>query len=159
MSKKVLNSFNNLVQVNCFYYDRYDRTIRHKDSNLSYSKDWINKNEGLTEDEIRGKFNSMVDEYDITLLDELFIEVEDNKKENRMIEKNFKLILQNKRQQLNEDLILTDSRDMRIGLQAQIELIDSFIKPLFAEMVYNESEYQEQIVRLQIELDRVTYNG
>lgn len=75
-----------------------------------------------------------------------------------MIEKNFKLILQNKRQQLNEDLILTDSRDMRIGLQAQIELIDSFIKPLFAEMAYNEREYQEQIVRLQRELDRVTYN-
>ena len=76
-----------------------------------------------------------------------------------MIEKNFKLILQNKRQQLKEDLILTDSRDMRVGLQAQIELIDSFIKPLFIEMAYNESEYQEQIVRLQIELDRVTYNG
>jgi len=46
-----------------------------------------------------------------------------------MIEKNFKLILQNKRQQLNEDLFLTNSR-----------------------------EYQEQIVRLQRELDRVTYN-
>ena len=75
-----------------------------------------------------------------------------------MIEKNFKLILQNKRQQLNEDLILTDSRDMRIGLQAQIELIDSFIKPLFAEMSYNEREFQETIVRLQRELDRVTYN-
>ena len=76
-----------------------------------------------------------------------------------MIEKNFKLILQNKRQKLNEDLILTDSRDMRVGLQAQIELIDSFIKPLFAEMAYSEAEYQEQIVRLQRELDRVTYNG
>ena len=76
-----------------------------------------------------------------------------------MIEKNFKLILQNKLQQLNEDLILTDSRDIRIGLQAQIELINSFIKPIFTEMAYNESEYQEQIVRLQIELDRVTYNG
>ena len=76
-----------------------------------------------------------------------------------MIEKNFKLILQNKRQQLNEDLIITDSRDMRVGLQAQIELIDSFIKPLFVEMVYNESKYQETIVRLQRELDRVTYNG
>lgn len=76
-----------------------------------------------------------------------------------MIEKNFKLILQNKRQQLNEDLILTDSRDMRVGLQAQIELIDSFIKPLFAEMAYNEREFQETIVRLQRELDRVTYNG
>ena len=76
-----------------------------------------------------------------------------------MIEKNFKLILQNKRKQLNEDLFLTDSRDMGIGLQAQIELIDSFIKPLFVEMVYNESEYQETIVRLQRELDRVTYNG
>ena len=76
-----------------------------------------------------------------------------------MIENNFKQILQNKRQQLNENLILTDSRDMRIGLKAQIELIDSFIKPLFAEMAYNEFEYQEQIVRLQIELDRVTYNG
>ena len=75
-----------------------------------------------------------------------------------MIEKNFKLILQTKRQQLNEDLIITDSRDMRIGLQAQIELIDSFIKPLFAEMVYNEREFQETIVRLQRELDRVTYN-
>ena len=61
--------------------------------------------------------------------------------------------------QLNEDLIITDSRDMRVSLQAQIELIDSFIKPLFVEMAYNESEYQEQIVRLQRELDRVTYNG
>ena len=80
MMKRVLNSFNNLVQLNFFYYDRYDRAIRHKDSNLSYSKDWVNKNEGLTEDEIRGKFSSMVDEYDITLLDELFIEIEDNKK-------------------------------------------------------------------------------
>ena len=159
MSKKVLNSFNNLVQMSCFSYLRYDKVLLHKESNLKYSKDWINKNEGLTEEEIRGKFASMVDEYDITLLDELFIEVEDNKKENRMIEKNFKLILQTKRQQLNEDLIITDSRDMRIGLQAQIELIDSFIKPLFSEMAYNESEYQEQIVRLQIELDRVTYNG
>ena len=159
MSKKVLNSFNNLVQFDCFYYDRYDRAIRHKESNLSYSKDWVNRNEGLTEDEIRGKFSSMVDEYDITLLDELFIEVEDNKKGCKMIEKNFKLILQNKRQQLNENLILTDSRDMRVGLQAQIELIDSFIKPIFSEMAYNETEYQEQIVRLQIELDRVTYNG
>ena len=159
MSKKVLNSFNNLVQIDCFYYDRYDRAIRHKESNLSYSKDWVNRNEGLTEDEIRGKFSSMVDEYDITLLDELFIEVEDNKKGCKMIEKNFKLILQNKRQQLNENLILTDSRDMRVGLQAQIELIDSFIKPIFSEMAYNETEYQEQIVRLQIELDRVTYNG
>ena len=79
--KRVLNSFNNLVQVDCFYYDRYDRAIRHKDSNLSYSKAWINRNEGLTEDEIRGKFSSMVDEYDITLLDELFIEMEDDKKE------------------------------------------------------------------------------
>ena len=159
MSKKVLNSFNNLVQLDCFYYDRYDRTIRHKGCNLYYSKDWINRNEGLTEDEIRGKFASMVDEYDITLLDELFIEVEDNKKECKMIEKNFKLILQTKRQQLKEDLIITDSRDMRVGLQAQIELIDSFIKPLFVEMAYNESEHQEQIVRLQRELDRVTYNG
>ena len=80
MMKRVLNSFNNLVQLNFFYYDRYDRAIRHKDSNLSYSKDWVNKNEGFTEDEIRGKFSSMVDEYDITLLDELFIEVDDNKK-------------------------------------------------------------------------------
>ena len=60
-----------------------------------------------------------------------------------MIENNFKLILQNKRQQLKEDLIITDS----------------LIKPLFVEMAYNESEYQEQIVRLQRELDRVTYNG
>ena len=76
-----------------------------------------------------------------------------------MIENNFKLILQNKRQQLNEDLIITDSCDIRIGLQAQIELIDSFIKPIFVEMAYNESEYQETIVRLQRELDRVTYNG
>ena len=76
-----------------------------------------------------------------------------------MVENNFKLILQNKRQQLKEDLIITDSRDMRVGLQTQIELIDSFIKPLFVEMAYNESEYQEQIVRLQRELDRVTYNG
>ena len=75
-----------------------------------------------------------------------------------MIENNFKLILQTKRQQLNEDLILTNSRNIRVGLQAQIELIDSFIKPLFVEMAYNESEYQEQIVRLQRELDRVTYN-
>ena len=75
-----------------------------------------------------------------------------------MIENNFKLILQNKRNQLNEDLIITDSRDMRVGLQTQIELIDSFIKPLFVE-AYNESEHQEQIVRLQRELDRVTYNG
>ena len=133
--------------------------LLHKESNLKYSKAWINRNEGLTEDEIRGKFSSMIDEYDITLLDELFIEVEDNKKENRMIENNFKLILQNKRQQLKEDLILTDSREIRVGLQAQIELIDSFIKPLFAEMAYNESEYQETIVRLQRELDRVTYNG
>ena len=133
--------------------------LLHKESNLKYSKAWINRNEGFTEDEIRGKFSSMIDEYDITLLDELFIEVEDNKKENRMIENNFKLILQNKRQQLKEDLILTDSREIRVGLQAQIELIDSFIKPLFAEMAYNESEYQETIVRLQRELDRVTYNG
>ena len=159
MSKKVLNSFNNLVQINYFTYLRHDRILLHKESNLKYSKDWVNKNEGLTEEEIRGKFASMVDEYDITLLDELFIEVEDNKKENRMIEKNFKLILQNKRQQLNEDLFLTDSRDIRVGLQAQIELIDLFIKPIFAEMAYNESEYQETIVRLQRELDRVTYNG
>ena len=159
MSKKVLNSFNNLVQLTCFSYLRYDRVLLHKESNLKYSKDWINRNEGLTEDEIRGKFSSMVDEYDITLLDELFIEVEDNKKENKMIENNFKLILQTKRQQLNENLIIADSRDIRVGLQAQIELIDSFIKPLFVEMACNESEYQEQIVRLQRELDRVTYNG
>ena len=159
MSKNVLNSFNNLVQMSCFSYLRYDRVLLHKESNLKYSKDWVNKNEGLTEDEIRGKFSSMVDEYDITLLDELFIEVEDNKKGCKMIEKNFKLILQNKRQQLNEDLILTDSRDMRVGLQAQIELIDSFIKPIFSEMAYNETEYQETIVRLQRELERVTYNG
>ena len=76
-----------------------------------------------------------------------------------MIEKNFNLTLQTKRNQLNEDLIITDSRDIRAGLQAQIELIGSFIKPLFVEMAYNESEYQEQIVRLQRELDRVTYNG
>ena len=157
--RKILNSFNELVQLDCFSYLRADRVLLHKESNLKYSKDWINKNEGLTEDEIRGKFSSMVDEYDITLLDELFIEIEDNKMENKMIEKNFKLILQNKRQQLNEDLILTDSRDMRVGLQAQIELIESFIKPLFSEMTYNESEYQETIVRLQRELDRVTYNG
>ena len=73
-----------------------------------------------------------------------------------MIENNFKLILQNKRQQLKEDLILTDSRDMRVSPQAQIELIDSFIKPLFVEMAYNESEYQEQIVRLQRELDNTS---
>ena len=159
MSKKVLNNFNNLVQMSCWKYDRYSHLIRHKESNLSYSKDWVNKNEGLSREEIVGKFSSMVDEYDITLPDELFIEVEDNKKGCKMIEKNFKLILQNKRQQLNEDLFLTDSRDMRIGLQAQIELIDSFIKPLFVEMAYNESEYQETIVRLQRELDRVTYNG
>ena len=159
MSKKVLNSFNNLVQLDRWKYDRGLRLIRHKDSNLSYSKDWVNKNEGLTREEIVGKFSSMVDEYDIALLDELFIDVEDNKKECKMIEKNFKPILQNKRQQLNEDLILTDSRDMRVGLQSKIELIDSFIKPLFVEMAYNESEYQEQIVRLQRELDRVTYNG
>jgi len=159
MSKKVLNSFNNLVQLDCWRYDRGLRLIRHKESNLSYSKGWINKNEGLTREEIVGKFSSMVDDYDITLLDELFIEIEDDKKECKMIEKNFKLILQNKRQQLNEDLILTDSRDIRAGLQAQIELIDSFIKPIFSEMAYNESEYQETIVRLQRELDRVTYNG
>ena len=76
-----------------------------------------------------------------------------------MIENNFKLILQNKCQQLKEDLIIADSRDIRVGLQAQIELIDLFIKPIFAEMAYNESEYQETIVRLQRELDRVTYNG
>ena len=75
MSKKVLNSFNNLVQLDCWRYDRGLRLIRHKESNLSYSKDWINRNEGLTEDEIRGKFSSMVDEYDITLLDELFIQI------------------------------------------------------------------------------------
>ena len=124
MSKKVLNSFNNLVQMSCFSYLMHDRVLLHKESNLKYSKDWINRNEGLTEEEIRGKFASMVDEYDITLLDELFIEIEDDKKEYKMIEKNFKLILQNKRNQLNEDLILTDSRDMRVGLQAQIELID-----------------------------------
>ena len=160
MNKKVLNSFNNLVQISCFTYLRHDRILLHKESNLKYSKDWVNKNEGLTEDEIRGKFASMVDEYDVTLLDELFIEIEDdNNREMKMIENNFKLILQTKRQQLNEDLILTDSRDMRVGLQAQIELIDSFIKPLFVEMAYNESEYQKQIVRLQRELDRVTYNG
>ena len=73
-----------------------------------------------------------------------------------MIEKNFKLILQNKRKQLNEDLFLTDSRDMRVGLQAQIELIDSFIKPLFEEIAYNEAEYQETIVRLQRELDNTS---
>ena len=73
-----------------------------------------------------------------------------------MIENNFKLILQTKRQQLKEDLILTDSRDMRVGLQAHIELIDSFIKPLFVEMAYNESEYQETIVRLQRELDNTS---
>lgn len=95
MSKNVLNSFNNLVQMSCFSYLRYDRVLLHKESNLKYSKDWVNKNEGLTEKEIRGKFASMVDEYDITLLDELFIEVEDNKRDNRMIEKNFKPILQN----------------------------------------------------------------
>ena len=80
MSKKVLNSFNNLVQISYFTYLRHDRILLHKESNLKYSKDWVNKNEGLTEEEIRGKFSSMVDEYDITLLDELFIEVEDNKK-------------------------------------------------------------------------------
>jgi len=78
--KRILNSFNNLVQLTCFSYLRYDRVLLHKESNLKYSKAWINRNEGLTEDEIRGKFSSMVDEYNITLLDELFIEVEDDKK-------------------------------------------------------------------------------
>ena len=73
--KRVLNSFNNLVQFTCFSYLRYDRVLLHKESNLKYSKVWINRNEGLTEDEIRGKFSSMVDEYDITLLDELFIQI------------------------------------------------------------------------------------
>ena len=97
MSKKVLNSFNNLVQLDYWWYDRGLRLVRHKESNLSYSKDWVNKNEGLTREEIVGKFSSMVDEYDVTLLDELFIEIEDDKKEYKMIEKNFKLILQNKR--------------------------------------------------------------
>lgn len=75
MMKRVLNSFNELVQLNCFSYLRHDRVLLHKESNLKYSKYWINKNEGLTEDEIRGKFSSMVDEYDITLLDELFIQI------------------------------------------------------------------------------------
>jgi len=88
MSKKVLNSFNNLVQMSCWWYDRGLRLVRHKESNLSYSKDWVNKNEGLTREEIVGKFSSMVDEYDITLLDELFIEIEDNVATWSMITKN-----------------------------------------------------------------------
>ena len=88
MSKKVLNSFNNLVQLDYWRYDRGLRLIRHKESNLSYSKDWVNKNEGLTREEIVGKFSSMVDEYDITLLDELFIEIEDNVATWSMITKN-----------------------------------------------------------------------
>jgi len=88
MSKKVLNSFNNLVQMSFWRYDRYLHLIRHKESNLSYSKDWVNKNEGLTREEIVGKFSSMVDEYDITLLDELFIEIEDNVATWSMITKN-----------------------------------------------------------------------
>ena len=127
MSKKVLNSFNNLVQVNCFYYDRYDRTIRHKDSNLSYSKDWINRNEGLTEDEIRGKFSSMVDEYDITLLDELFIEVEDNVATWSMITK-------------NQQEAITNSLDLLSGYDGYytIEMIlENFDKDRLIKIVEN----------------------
>jgi len=76
-----------------------------------------------------------------------------------MIEKNFKMILQYRRQKLSEDLFNTDSRDIRLNLQGQIEFLDSFIKPLFAEMAYNESCYQEEIARLQKEVDRLTYNA
>jgi Mlc titration factor MtfA (ptsG expression regulator) len=66
-----------------------------------------------------------------------------------MLENNFKAILQHKRKQLNEDLIYTDSRDMRIGLQAQIELLDKFTAPLFAEMQYNLVYHEETISKLE----------
>lgn len=70
-----------------------------------------------------------------------------------MLEKNFKAIIQHKCNQLNEDLIYTDSRDMRIGLQAQIELLDNFVAPLFSEMQYNLTCHEETIVKLQRWID------
>ena len=66
-----------------------------------------------------------------------------------MLEKNFKLIPQHKLKQLNEDLIYSDSRDTRIGLQAQIDLLDKFIAPLFAKMQYNLSCHEETVSKLQ----------
>ena len=66
-----------------------------------------------------------------------------------MLEKNFKAILQHKRKQLNGDLIYTDSRDIRIGLQAQIDLLDKFIAPIFAKMQYNLSCHEETVSKLQ----------
>lgn len=78
-TKRVIAPFEHLVQHPNLKYDRYSRSIRHKDSfALAYSKQWIERNQGLTEEEVRGNFNSMVDGYDITLIDELFIEVEAN---------------------------------------------------------------------------------
>jgi len=78
-TKRVIAPFDHLVQHPNLRYDRYDKSIHHKDSfTLAYSKQWIERNQGLTEEEVRVTFNSMVDGYDITLIDELFIEVEAN---------------------------------------------------------------------------------
>jgi hypothetical protein len=73
--KRVLMDFQECVQKQGLKYDRYDDLIYVKDSPLlKYSKLWIEKNNGLTEEEIR-KSMTGVDGWEVTLHELLFKEV------------------------------------------------------------------------------------
>lgn len=75
-----------------------------------------------------------------------------------MIEKDFKFVIQYKKNKLSEELFYTDSRDIKLNLQGQIDILDTFVKDLFIEMQYNLLSNEETIVRLQREIDRLTYH-
>ena len=67
--------FAECVQKQGLKYDRYDDLIYVKDSPLlRYSKSWIDKNKGLSEEEIRQSMKT-VDGYEVTLHELLFKEV------------------------------------------------------------------------------------
>ena len=73
--KRVLMDFAECVQKQGLKYDRYDDLIYVKDSPLlRYSKSWIDKNKGLSEEEIRQSMKT-VDGYEVTLHELLFKEV------------------------------------------------------------------------------------
>ena len=72
--KRVLKNSSEAIQTQGLLYDRFDRVVYVKDSFLlKYSKDWIDSNAGLTEEEIRSRMTN-VDGWEVTLSELLFKE-------------------------------------------------------------------------------------
>lgn len=69
---KVLKSFDELLLSEDFFYDKYEDCLIYKNSILlKYSRYWIDRFAGQTEEQIRNQIKT-VNGYEVTLPKELF---------------------------------------------------------------------------------------